>query len=759
MRIRLGIACLAAGLTVLAHADTLEVPYGSDPQQTGDLFLPAKVTPETPFVLNIHGGGWSAMSRKDAAGVSAFLVERGCAVYSVDYRLASKANPWPACGDDCLKAAEFILRGGFAAQGLKPSRIWIIGVSAGGHLALWTGLNLKAEQVAGIISVSGIADPIPDAKANPNRYVRLFGGREPTASDLDSMSIMKLVRKNGPRILLTHAQEDSVVPVESAANFCNAYRNAGNNIFFYQYSAKDEANTGGHAIWRKDYPVRKRLLNCIENEIEQFMGISETTKTAENDNLRHGVETFNPERSFRGVWVATVYDHRFSEKLSKKSVDGIKAYWRSILDAAERVNVNAVFFQVRPCADAFYKSELEPWSMDLRGEQGKEPEDGFDPLQFMIDECHSRGMQLHAWFNPFRVTYNEGDEKKLAADHNYFKHPDWFVKYGKSVYYDPGIPECREWTLRVVMDVASRYDIDGIHIDDYFYPYPVTKDGKIVSFPDEKTFAKYGSSFASVDDWRASNVDSLISEIAHRLRELKPDIPFGVSPFNSHAYCVKHLYADTLKWGRKGWIDYVIPQLYYGEGTRHESFWWDAHVDGCPFFAGRQVAALNNTVGKGPRKGMPELENMIQMHSQMTNLNGVCWWSGHILGRNPSGVVDRLAPHYAKKTLAPLYRDRPCASAMPVVDVRASVCDGRVTITWRHPVPGEGQPKGVFTAIFRSDESHPEIVTDKTAATIDGHVGETFRLVALDRLQNASMPVFVQFPNIQSEQQTERSEQ
>lgn len=253
----------------------LEVPYGTDPQQTGDLFLPAKVTSETPFVLNIHGGGWSAMSRKDAAGISAFLVERGCAVYSIDYRLASKENPWPACGDDCLKAADFIIRGGLAAQGLKPSRIWIIGASAGGHLALWTGLHLKAEQVAGIISVSGIADPIPDAKANPARYVRLFGGREPNDADFDSVSIMKLVRKNGPPILLTHAREDTVVPVESAANFYNAYKNAGNNIFFYQYSAKDEANTGGHAIWRKDYPVRKRLLNCIENEIAPFIGISQ----------------------------------------------------------------------------------------------------------------------------------------------------------------------------------------------------------------------------------------------------------------------------------------------------------------------------------------------------------------------------------------------------------------------------------------------------------------------------------------------------
>jgi len=450
-------------------------------------------------------------------------------------------------------------------------------------------------------------------------------------------------------------------------------------------------------------------------------------------------------RSFRGVWIATVYDTRFSEDLSKKTIDEIKCYWRSILDAAERVNVNAVFFQVRPCADGWYRGSLEPWSMDLRGEQGKEPEDGFDPLQFMIDECHSRGMQLHAWFNPFRVTYNEGDEKRLAADHNYFKHPDWFVKYGKSVYYDPGIPECREWTLRVVMDVASRYEIDGIHIDDYFYPYPVLKEGKNVPFPDEKSFAKYGRGFASLDDWRASNVDSLISAIAHRLRELKPDIPFGVSPFHSHAYCVKHLYADTLKWARSGWIDYVIPQLYYGDGTYDASFWWDAHVDGCPFFAGRQVAALNKTVEKGPRMGTPELENMLQMHSQMTNLNGVCWWSGHVLGRNPSNVVGRIAPHYAKKALVPLYRDRPSASAMPVADVSASACDSRVTITWRHPVPGKGQPKTVFTAIFRGDESHPEIVTDKTTATLDGHAGETFRLVALDRLQNASKSTCVQW--------------
>ena len=271
--VRKTVAASVAALSLsVAAAAPKAIPYGADPQQVGDLFLPEKVSAEMPVVLNIHGGGWAAMSRNDAAGISAFLVEKGCAVYSIDYRLAGKANPWPACGEDCLKAADFMLHGGLAAHGVKPDRIWLIGASAGGHLALWTGLKMKTEQVAGIISVSGIADPLPDAKANPKRYKRLFGDREPTAADFDSISIMKLVRKNGPRILLTHAKEDTIVPFESPVNFYNAYNDAGNDISFHQYSTKDEANYGGHCIWRKSLPIRERLLKRIESEVEHFMG-------------------------------------------------------------------------------------------------------------------------------------------------------------------------------------------------------------------------------------------------------------------------------------------------------------------------------------------------------------------------------------------------------------------------------------------------------------------------------------------------------
>lgn len=249
------------------------VAYGNHPNQVGDVYLPAQVTDRTPVVLSIHGGGWSAMSRRDVRGIAEFLAENGCAVYNIDYRLATPATPWPACGDDCLAAAKFVLSGGLRAQGLAPKRIWTIGASAGGHLALWTGLGLPPEQVAGIVSISGIADPTPDAAAHPARYRALFGGRSPAAADLDSIDIRKLVKKGGPRILLTHAKEDGVVPMDSAYGF---YLMAWSlcDISFSQYSCKDEPNTGGHCIWRKGVSDPRRLIARVENEISHFMGLS-----------------------------------------------------------------------------------------------------------------------------------------------------------------------------------------------------------------------------------------------------------------------------------------------------------------------------------------------------------------------------------------------------------------------------------------------------------------------------------------------------
>lgn len=257
---------------VCAITTVAALAYGSGPHRVGDLYLPNQMTEETPVVLSIHGGGLSAMRRRDASGIAEFLALNGCAVYNIDYCQASRETPWPACGDDCRAAARFLLNAGLKKFGLVPKRIWTIGVSAGGHLSLWTGLGLPAEQVAGIVSISGIADLQPDLLANPDRYRALFGGHDPSQTELDSADVMHYVRKGGPRILLTHAREDALVPEASVRNFYMAYRQVG-EISFSQYSCRDEPNTGGHCIWRTDASNPQRLIPRIENEILRFMGL------------------------------------------------------------------------------------------------------------------------------------------------------------------------------------------------------------------------------------------------------------------------------------------------------------------------------------------------------------------------------------------------------------------------------------------------------------------------------------------------------
>lgn len=238
----------------------------------GDVHLPETVSDKTPCVLLIHGGGWSAMKRQDVVGIAEFLQrDLGCVVYNIDYRLASKENPWPACGEDCVKAAEFMFSDDFAkACGVRPRQIWVMGGSAGGHLALWTGLTLPLEKVAGIVSISGIGDPLPDAQCNPGRYRALFGGADPRAELYDSMNPLKLIRQNGPKILCTHATGDKVVPIESAKNFAAAYRAAGNRIEFFEYPHDIEPGLTGHCIWRPGSDPH-RLISALERTIAGFV--------------------------------------------------------------------------------------------------------------------------------------------------------------------------------------------------------------------------------------------------------------------------------------------------------------------------------------------------------------------------------------------------------------------------------------------------------------------------------------------------------
>jgi uncharacterized lipoprotein YddW (UPF0748 family) len=278
-------------------------------------------------------------------------------------------------------------------------------------------------------------------------------------------------------------------------------------------------------------------------------------------------QTFPPKFEFRAVWVATVANIDWPSKPGL-STEQQQQEVIDILNMHEKLGMNVIILQVRPTADAFYPSALEPWTRYLTGTPGQAPEPFYDPLQFWIEECHKRGMELHAWLNPFRVALNH--QQPLAGNHIAFQHPGWILKYGNSLYFDPGLPQTREFAAQVVKDIVSRYDVDAIHFDDYFYPYPLQED-----FPDTASFAFYNRGFFPEDkaDWRRENVDIIIKMLNDTIKSVKPWVKFGISPFGvwrniaddprgsdsrAGATNYDHLYANIIKWQENGWIDYTL---------------------------------------------------------------------------------------------------------------------------------------------------------------------------------------------------------
>ena len=233
-----------------------------------------------------------------------------------------------------------------------------------------------------------------------------------------------------------------------------------------------------------------------------------------------------PKREFRGAWVQTVGQFRYRQMNSA----AMRHYLTEMVRKFDEAGINAVIFQVRPEADAFYRSRLEPWSRFLTGTQGVAPDDpDFDPLAFIIKECHKRGMELHAWLNPYRIKTHVDNE--LAPEHIYWEHPERFVQYGTQLFFDPGLPENRTFICEVVRDIVTRYDVDAIHMDDYFYPYPIAGQ----SFPDDESFKRYAASQGFTPsqrgDWRRDNVNRLIQQLKLTIASIKPWVRFGISPF------------------------------------------------------------------------------------------------------------------------------------------------------------------------------------------------------------------------------------
>jgi uncharacterized lipoprotein YddW (UPF0748 family) len=423
----------------------------------------------------------------------------------------------------------------------------------------------------------------------------------------------------------------------------------------------------------------------------------------------------------RGVWVATLLniDWPSSSHLSTREQ---KQEIISILDHHHATGINAIFLQVRPAGDAFYNSAFEPWSEWLTGSQGKEPRPYYDPLKFWIEEAHKRGMELHAWFNPFRAAVHESTHL-LSPAHVVRKYPDWFVSYGGRTYFNPGIPEARQYVHKIIMDVVKRYDIDGVHFDDYFYPYKV--DGQ--EFNDQHTYLQLGGAFNSLDDWRRNNVSVFIRNLSQALNQEKPALRFGISPFgvwrnqeNDQAgsatkaghTAFDDLYADVLLWMKNGWIDYLAPQIYWHIGFEPADYkvlldWWSKHSYGRHIYIGQSAYKVRKDADFRAWQDPGEMPRHIRLNREYPQVKGNIYFSSKSLRINALGLGDSLKNTYHKfPALIPPMEYKPAIELESPYLYRISHGHKKLTIYWTELE--KRKTEGKYQVVYRyQGQSNP----------------------------------------------------
>lgn len=468
-----------------------------------------------------------------------------------------------------------------------------------------------------------------------------------------------------------------------------------------------------------------------------------------------------PKREFRAAWIQSVngqFRGMPTEKLKQNLIGQ--------LNSLQKAGINAIIFQVRPEADALYASRLEPWSRFLTGVQGKAPEPYWDPMQFMIDECHKRGMEFHAWINPYRTKTTLKSE--LAPNHVYNIHPEWFVTYGDQLYFDPALPESRRHICMVVSDIVSRYDVDAIHMDDYFYPYPIK--GK--DFPDDASFARFGGGFSNKADWRRSNVNVLIKKLHETIREIKPWVKFGVSPFGIYRnessdplgsktkglQNYDDLYADVLQWAREGWIDYNIPQIYWHIGhpvADYETLvkWWARNTENRPLFIGQSVMnTVQNADPKNP--SINQLPRKMALQRAYQTIGGSCQWPASAVVENAGKYRDALIAEYHKyPALPPVFDFMDNEAPAKVRRMKSVWTEDGYILFWTAPKYKEEMNRAVQYVVYRfndkekvniDDPSHIVAITRDNFYKLpyeDGKTKYRYVVTALDRLHNESKSV------------------
>jgi uncharacterized lipoprotein YddW (UPF0748 family) len=473
----------------------------------------------------------------------------------------------------------------------------------------------------------------------------------------------------------------------------------------------------------------------------------------------------SPKREFRGVWIATVANIDWPSQPGLSPVTQMEEF-RYILDEHQKTGINAVVVQVRPTTDALFRSEKELWSHWLTGKQGQAPNPPYDPLAFQVEEAHKRGMEFHAWFNPYRASHDT-ISANLSKDHITRKKPEWFIQYGGKYYFKPGLPEVRQYIVEVIMDVVRRYDIDAVHFDDYFYPYP-TKD----PFPDDEDFAKYGTSFTNKNDWRRYNVDEVIRVLSDSIKLEKPYVKFGISPFaiwrnqsqdprgsdtKGGINNYDDLYADVRGWMEKGWIDYNVPQLYFHIGYPVADYakmleWWAKNSFGKHNYIGQGTYKVNNEPRNKQWYDPLESGRQLRLNRATEGVHGSVYFSSKSVMNNPLGVQDSLRQHFYKNlALVPTmpWLDSIAPNAPTQVKV-INTTDG-VSLRWEAP---SAAPDGNFARyyvvyrVLKGQMINPEnpahllaihngstTYTDNSAKAGERY---TYAVTAVDRLHNES---------------------
>jgi len=468
----------------------------------------------------------------------------------------------------------------------------------------------------------------------------------------------------------------------------------------------------------------------------------------------------NPKREFRGAWIQCV-----NGQWQGVGRDQMQATLTYQLDELQKDGINAIFFQVRAEGDALYDSALEPWSRYLTGQQGRAPEPYWDPLAWMVEQCHARQMELHAWINPFRG--KTAGTAQLASNHQYAQHPERFFSYKDQLIFDPGFPENRDFICQVACDIAARYDIDGLHIDDYFYPYPAAG----MPIPDDASYASYGNGMDR-GDWRRQNINQFIQQLQLSLRAVKPWMKFGVSPFGIYRnqgsdpdgsntrglQAYDDLYADVLAWVNNGWVDYNIPQIYWEIGHKAADYegliqWWSNHTGIRPLYVGQSV---ERTVRAADLQN-PQIHQMQRKYTLQRSLPGIygsCQWYAKAVVENEGNYGT---------TLRQVYHNTPALQPMmPWIDSKAPKKPRKCKVVWTEdgPVLFWSAPRGSSEmnkarqyVVYRFVAGEPIdlensanilCITSNTFLSLPYQGGTTpyvYVVTALDRLHNESKAV------------------